>query len=72
MKGLSTELASFNIHFNVETGFERNGEFGSLLKEEWDRLVEACQKLAACEQKIMADEDVHKSHNLDCFDEDVL
>ena len=38
MKGLSSELQSHNIHLNIESGFEGKGEFGSLLKDEWETL----------------------------------
>ena len=60
MKGLASELQAYNIRFNVESGFEKNGEFGSLLKEEWSRLIEIYPKLAVCEQKRICDEDIHK------------
>ena len=72
MKGLPPELQACNMHFNVESGFERNGEFGSLLKEEWSRLIEFYPKLAVCEQKRVCDEDVHKLYDLSCFIEDNL
>ena len=48
------------------------GEFGSLLKDEWDRLVVTYPNLAACEQKRICDEDIRKLHDLSCFDEVVL
>ena len=72
MKGLASELNVHNIHFNIESGFEGKGEFGSLLKEEWARLIETCPNLAACDQKRICDEDISKLHDLSCFNEDVL
>ena len=54
MKGLSSELQSYNVHFNIESGFEGEGEFGSLLKEEWNRLIVTCPNLVPIEQNVLA------------------
>ena len=46
-------------------------EFGSLLKEEWSRLMERHPKRIACDQKRVCDECTHKMYDSSCFDEHV-
>ena len=48
---------TFCIH--IESGFEGKGEFGSLLKDEWDQLIETHPNLTMCEQKCICDKDIH-------------